>query len=249
MGMNNLVLSTLKDEEQADDQLMALTTIASKARDKDSPLAKYERMLSEQMGKTKAPAKKRKKRSKVGTLDANGKAYRSRFFYKPTKSLVQVIDESKAAIEQKPELDYENEDSLKRLTDLGNELPPALADNIDAVREYFLKIAPKALAANAGLAQFMDLIQRSLGTEIDPRSLGSFQHMVDRAQLILMSKFVAEYMGLSQEDAQALLEAAAPGPQQVIFMGGPQPGEERRQRPSDRQPSYPPNRPMRPHTG
>jgi hypothetical protein len=215
MSVNHLILSTKKDEDVADDLLMALTSIASAGVSDDSepPITRIERMATER----EAPKKKKKKRKLTVGLDVNGQPRRSRFFYEPTKSLTEVIQESKAISEPRS-LPNENAEIDGRIGQYARELPPVLMENITAIREYFLhEVAPKALASQAGTAQFMDVAQRTLGTAIDPKPMAQFERMVEHAQLIRMSKFVAKYMGLPVSTASTLAEAVTPKKEMMIF--------------------------------
>lgn len=211
MAVNHLMLSTKIEEDRADDLLSALTTMAY-ARPE---LAKPKKKL------------KKKVRAVEPTIT---KKHRSRFFFIPTNSIVDEIEAAKPVSEPKV-LEAVNAEVEARVVTYTGELPKQLQPRIEAVREYFVnEILPKVLAVGAGTAQALDVVQRTLGTEVNPQQFAQFERMVERARLIKMASFVTEYMDLPATYAPDLVDSVTPK-KEVMFMS-PLPGDERRPRPS-----------------
>ncbi len=200
MAVNHLILSTQKEEEAADDLLSALTTLAYSTPVREQP---------------KKLIKKKKKKVQPKPLTESNR--RSRFFYTPT---ISIADEVAAArpISEPRVLEAVNAEVDARVATYSQELPPALQPNIEAVREYFVsQVAPKTLAVQAGTAQALDVIQRTLNTAIDPQPFAQFERMVAQARLIKMARFVAEYMELPATAVPDLVESITPKKEMMIF--------------------------------
>jgi hypothetical protein len=146
----------------------------------------------------------------------------------PTNSIVDEIEAAKPVSEPKV-LEAVNAEVEARVVTYTGELPKQLQPRIEAVREYFVgEILPKVLAVGAGTAQALDVVQRTLGTEVNPQQFAQFERMVERARLIKMASFVTEYMDLPAEYASDLVDSVTPKKEMMIIH--PQPGDERRQK-------------------
>ncbi|QBX06656.1 hypothetical protein H1O16_gp243 [Burkholderia phage BcepSaruman] len=224
MGYNPLVLSTREEQEQADDFLMSLTQLARTTTNPQgsSPMQEIERRLAE----AQAPEQN-------ASAPAPQRVRRSRFFYSPTKSFKEAVDDAKGISEPKS-LPVENGEINDRAEAYARELPVALSDKIAVIREYLLnEWAPSAFATSAATAQFMDVAQRTLGTAIDTQPMMKLQLMVDKALTVKMAEFVAKFMNLDPSQAPALADHVAPKKEAIIIH--PHDDERRqRQRPAPR---------------
>lgn len=203
MAVNHLLLTDTKKEDEADDLLASLTSIAYK-----TPQPEVEE-------KVKEPKKKLKKKP----------VKENRFFYNPTLSFDDEITRRKRKKGKPNEtavtlLDREVEDRRKTYA---KELPTALVDNIENVREFFLQeIGPLALAAQAGTTQAGQVLQRTLNTELNEIPFVQFEHMVRKASAIKMARFVAKYLDLPARTVEELLRTVQPPqPKEVMFMSNP----------------------------
>jgi hypothetical protein len=208
MAVNHLLLTDVKKEEEADDLLASLTSIAYKTPQSEAEPPPVE-----------SPKKKAKEKKS------------NRFFYSPTMSFDEEVTKRKKRKGNRHEsvvtiLDREVEDRRKTYS---KELPKTIKDNIENVREFFLQeIGPLALAAQAGTTQATQVMQRTLNTEINTVPFVQFENMVSKASSIKMARFVAKYLGLPARTVETLLQTAQPAqPKEVYFMGG-SPWDERR---------------------
>jgi hypothetical protein len=214
MATNHLILSTQKEEEAADDLLSALTTLAYATPQVQS--------TDPEQQQPKKLIKKKKKRVEPRTESR----HRSQFFYMPTVSIADEVEAAKPISEPKV-LEAVNAEVDSRVSLYSKELPTALQPNIEAVREYFVShVAPKTLAVQAGTAQALDVIQRTLNTAIDPAPFAQFERMVAQARLIKMAGFVADYMQLPATAVADLVDSVTPKKEVMIFH--PNMGDERR---------------------
>src|SRR5271168_1882871 len=193
MTINHLLGTDAKKEEQDDDLLASLTSIAYATP----------QPYSEEVENASSKRK-------------------SRFFFKPTQSFSEEISKSKRAVAKRDLsaltiLDAEVEG---RRATYSKELPKALQSNIEKVREFFLKdIGPLALAAQAGTVQASQVMQLTLNTEIDGQAFSQFERMVSKASTIKMARFIAKYLNLPQNTVEELLQLVQPpAPKEVMFV-------------------------------
>jgi len=179
---NNLSLSK-KEEDKQDDLLAALSVLA----------------------KPSSVNKSQKEHKLIK------KKHRSRFFYQPSDSPATDSDSRKHAVHQSPALLAHNSEVDKRLNCLEKELPLELSGFIKQIREFFLvELGPRTLAAQAGTAQALDIVQRLLDSEIDNKPFVQFKNMLEEAGRIRMAKYIAQYMKLPQSSVEHILKITAP---------------------------------------
>lgn len=81
-----------------------------------------------------------------------------------------------------------------------NEVRPALKENIEFVREFFLtELAPLTIASEGGIVQAKDVVQRLLDTEVDAALIDKFRNMTNRAAVMRLALFVLDYFKLPKE--------------------------------------------------
>lgn len=178
---SNLILTDQAQEDAADELLAALSDLAY-PREKDE----------------------------LVIVDSQPSKFKSKFFFKPTKSLTEEVDKRKDSFKKK-KLVHVDDLVTKRLKDYKKTMPDELEGNIEAVREFFLKvIGPKALAGSAGISQARDIVQRLLGSEVDSTQFVQFDRMSREAISILMANFIAEYYELPRKHAQRLVDSIKP---------------------------------------
>lgn len=154
------------------------------------------------------------------------KTRRSRFFYRPSVSFQEDIDERKQISKPVP-VDLVDQEVQERLNTYKTELPTKLTANIDRVREFFLKeIAPLTLAGQSGAGQARDVVQRLLNAEIDGTPFAQYDRMLAIATTIKMAREITKYMGLPAAMAENLLDSIQPK-KEVAFMMPPPPEERR----------------------
>ena len=135
---------------------------------------------------------------------------RSRFFYKPTKSIKEELEERKVQFAPK-KLEHIDATTEERLITYREELPETLKTNLENIREFFLtQISPLTFAAPAGTSQAKDVAQRLLGTEIDNTVFDKFERMVHTATTLKLAVFVTNYMGLPKSATRLILESITP---------------------------------------
>jgi hypothetical protein len=203
---NHLLLSTKAEEDSKDDLLSALSNIAY------SMPAEPEQAAQRGSTPVEPPRKKR-----------------NRFFYMPTSSFFDDVQERKKETQPTPAgLEYVNQEVEERVAGYRKELPPSLADSITAVREFFLKeVDPLVLGVQGGLAQAQDVVQKTLDSAVDPMPFAQFERMVAHARLYKMAAFIVKYMKLPKSAMDDLLYAVQPKKEVMII--GPN-TEEQQQR-------------------
>lgn len=148
----------------------------------------------------------------LNVRDIGSKSKRSRFFFRLSDSIAADVKKRRNRLKPKKRVHVDDEISA-RLATYTAEAPAALVDNIDKVREFFLKqIGPRTLAGGAGVSQARDIVQRMLGTEIDGTQFVKFERMSHTAVSILMAKFIAKYYGLPVSVIDRLLTSIEPRP-------------------------------------
>lgn len=169
-------------------------------------------------------------------IDTAKSKWKSKFFFKPSKSfdesLAKVKQQSKKAVSKDIEI-FEGA-ITKRTLEYSKDLPPALGKHIDGVREFFLsELGPRIFATNVGGAQAKDIAQKVLQAEVDPSMFAKFDRMTAVAADIRMARFVARYMKLSVKDAQEILAASMPALYRRLE-NQPQPSSSSERRPAQR---------------
>lgn len=143
---------------------------------------------------------------------------RSRFFFRLSDRIVSEEDQRIAEISKKKEIPQSDREIIERSKTYAKELPDAMLPMVDKVREFFLhELAPRMMAAGAGIVQAESVVEVITGTEVNESTGHAFRQMLSIASNIRMSRMVAEFMGLSERDAQTLLERISPT-KEVIFM-------------------------------
>lgn len=148
---------------------------------------------------------------------------KSRFFFRLSPSFVEALDQKKAEFAP-PQLTHVDAEVDKRLKMYRQQIPQELSDNIDKVREFFLReIAPITLAAGAGASQAQEVVKRLVKSDIDGTQFEKFERMMAKAVDIKMARFIARQLGLTKVEASEILEAMKPSRQpQIVPIGVPQ---------------------------
>lgn len=219
MSADKLFTNDLKAEQNMDDLFASLTNIAyaTPSADPNSPFNPkniQDDEFVEDVDSSYSPKKK----------------YKSRFFYTPTKSFDDELDESKAEIKPTT-LALVDQEVNDRSVSYKEELTDELVNRIDIIREFFLKeIAPKMFAAQSGIVQARMVAELALGAQVDNTHFSQFERMLSTAVTVKMARFITEYLGLPKAQSQELLSFLKPNTNPFVI---PVPLEqhERRQRP------------------
>lgn len=155
------------------------------------------------------------------------------FFYRRTPSFSEAVARQKEILEpQKAAIEHIDEEVENRLVTYEKELASALEKNIAAVREFFLKeVDPLSLGIQGGTAQVHTLMNRIFPEGIETEQFSQFINMAKQARKIKMANFIAEYMGLSAEDAERIADSLTPRKEVMVI--GPNLNERMDQRPPE----------------
>lgn len=166
--------------------------------------------------------------------------HKSRFFFTPTSSVVQEVEESKKAMAPKKMIHVTDEVD-ERTKQLGVELPPVLQTHITRVREYFLtQLTPRILAISVGAEQAKQAIQQLLDTEVDPGPFIQFEQMARYATRIKMAQYLTRHFKLPPDKAQDLVDALTPIRREMLVPQGPaHPAAGEEERPKQKMPTTP----------
>lgn len=155
--------------------------------------------------------------------------FRSRFFFKLSKSFASEIKQQKQNVKRKKLVPVDIDLKL-RLKDYKKDIPQEVKRNMLNVREFFLtQIGPLTLAGGAGAGQAKEIVQRMLNTAVDGTQFDKFERMSHEAVNLRMARFIAKYYGLEKSAVDKLLTSIAPKTQTIvpIPMPAPQPYESR----------------------
>jgi hypothetical protein len=143
------------------------------------------------------------------------------FFYYRTESFAEAVGIQKAAVEpQKQAMQHIDQEVEDRLKSYEKELSATLEQNIEKVREFFLKeIDPLSLGIQGGTAQVHALMTRIFPDGIDTEQFVQFVHMAKQARKIKMANFITGYMGLELSDAERIIDSLTP--KKEVLMIGP----------------------------
>jgi hypothetical protein len=143
------------------------------------------------------------------------------FFYYRTESFAEAVGIQKASVEpQKQAMQHIDQEVEDRLKTYEKELATSLEENIEKVREFFLKeIDPLSLGIQGGTAQVHSLMTRIFPDGIDTEQFVQFVHMAKQARKIKMANFIAGYMGLGLSDAERIIDSLTP--KKEVLMIGP----------------------------
>jgi hypothetical protein len=138
------------------------------------------------------------------------KRYKSRFFFMIDSSIHDLV-KSRSRVVKGKKLRHVDEEIENRLKAYKSELSPKLAQNLDAVREFFLTvIGPRTLAGSAGADQAKEIVQRLLNTEVDSTQFDKFDRMSHMAVSLAMADFIAKYYKLPKSATQQILASIMP---------------------------------------
>jgi hypothetical protein len=152
---------------------------------------------------------------------------KSKFFFR-LKSLSEEVQERAEQFTPKV-MEHIDAAVEGRLKDYKKELPPELSTHIDRVREFFLtELGPKTLAGVAGAAQAKDIVQKMLGTEVDPGTFVRYERMMNTAVNVSMARFIVDYLGLPKKVASHLISELQPKPIILPVPEGPRHGNDPR---------------------
>lgn len=148
---------------------------------------------------------------------------KSRFFFQVSESISQHV--KKRAVKMKPKkLQHIDQVITDRLKTYKKEVPAELTNNIEQVREFFLKtIGPLTLAGGPGTIQARDVVQRLLNSEVDGQLFAKFDRMSEAAVTMVMAKFIAKYYRLPRTAEQAIIDSIAPRQPMVVPIPYPEP--------------------------
>lgn len=147
---------------------------------------------------------------------------KSRFFFRLSKSFSEEVAERKQSFTPK-QMTHVDAEVGKRLKEYRLEIPAELADNIDSVREFFLReIAPVTLATGAGATQAREVVKRLVGSDVDGTQFEKFERMMSHAVDIKMARYVARMLGLTKVEAVEILQLMKPRQPQIVPIGIPQ---------------------------
>lgn len=158
------------------------------------------------------------------------------FFYYRTESFAEAVGIQKAAVEpQKQAMQHIDQEVEDRLKSYEKELSTTLEQNIEKVREFFLKeIDPLSLGIQGGTAQVHALMTRIFPDGIDTEQFVQFVHMAKQARKIKMANFITGYMGLELSDAERIIDSLTP--KKEVLMIGPNADERIAQQPPEQGP-------------
>jgi hypothetical protein len=192
-----LLLSTKQEEETKDEMLLALSRIASVS--------------------TSFPKKKKKKKKLVRAEPVEAPRFKSRFFFRPTPSIAQQVEEAKAAAEPHSDLEIINETIVDRSKSYSTELPGVLKSEIDKVREFWLQeMGPQLLGSNPGTLQALDVMQQTIDGPVTDPAFSQFEKMVEHARLFKMANFIVKHMGLPKAIVPDLIHSVQPRKEMMI---------------------------------
>jgi len=107
---------------------------------------------------------------------------------------------------EKPELPRSSKEIDDRAGAYSIELPDSVEARISLVREFMLKeLAPRMIAGFTGVQQARAVLQRVTGGEVDESTEHFFYQLMVKASNLRMSKFVAQYFDLPEDEIQALI--------------------------------------------
>lgn len=165
------------------------------------------------------------------------------FFYYRTESFAEAVGIQKATVEpQKQAMQHIDQEVEDRLKTYEKELSASLEENIEKVREFFLKdIDPLSLGIQGGTAQVHSLMTRIFPDGIDTEQFVQFVHMAKQARKIKMANFITGYMGLELSDAERIIDSLTP--KKEVLMIGPNADEriaQQQQQPQEEGPTRKP---------
>lgn len=171
------------------------------------------RMLKDAQTVSSKPKKKTLANPYLATPGPSGSKIRnfrdSRFLFRLSPSLEEQVQhlEKSSKPKQLEHFDAEIEQLSK---EFGEKIATTLDRNIKNVRTFFLKeIAPKTLAAQAATDQVLEIIKRTVGTEVESTTFTQFENMMKLATRQKMAEFIVSYLGTNQP-VDTLLQPIAP---------------------------------------
>lgn len=130
---------------------------------------------------------------------------RSRFIFKlrgPSDEEVR-----RKELTERPELPRSTKEVDDRSESYSVELPGLMEDRLNKIREFMLQeLAPRMLAAQAGITQARYVVDRVAGAQMDDSTEHFFNQLMVKAANLRMCKFIAEYFGLQVEEVEGLLK-------------------------------------------
>lgn len=236
---SSLLLSTAKEEKEADDLLASIFTLGrpidpSEVGDVPDAPRKEERPKKKKVVVRK-PLRNVSKLMNQPQEEDDDRKFKSRFFYRPSMSINTAIEAHKRSLRPKVLEIFDDEVEVRK-KEYMKTLPPELAKNIQEVRDFFLDIiGPKAMAADAGITQAQEVLQRTMGAKPRSNSFGQFERMMQTAEAIKVAKFIAKYTGLPQTKVEELVNSVRPKREAMFFpqmppQGHPNPAAEQEER-------------------
>lgn len=197
-------LMTKQQEDEADSLLLAITNIAKPLTEETSSLKNLN------SSNDASDAKRLNTINSLGIASSNIPSRRSRFFFQPTQSFNEELEDRKK-ISRPREVEIADAAIEARRKTYQEELPSALDSNIEKVREFWLReIAPLTLAAQSGSSQAKDIVQRILDVEIDNIPFMKFQRMLETASTIKMAEYIAKYIKINKSYVPSLADSTQP---------------------------------------
>ncbi|QRE00356.1 hypothetical protein [Burkholderia phage BCSR5] len=202
----------MSKNEMSDDMLVALTNFGEV--DGDYVRASAQAQL-QQLNEDEKRARKRLKKAQAlkaaqRAYDPNSK-YHSRFFFKLTRSTEEEMRIREKGLKKK-ELVHEDADLTKLSAKYKRKLAKRLDPYIAQVRNYLLtELGLRTMGAQAGADQAQEIIQRALGSPVEPTTLIQFDHMMKVAAKLNMANFISDYMKIPKANPQSPTGALVDG--------------------------------------
>jgi len=226
---NSVVLSTVSEENDADDLLSALSTMGTSIPKNKQKNIKTVNSVHEEAARLNKDSLSDESEFSTSGLSVDLSKKKSKFFFRVTESFEEEMARRQKDLEDSRDPGLVNLDAEVdlRKEKYSKELPPKLQRNIVAVREFFLKeIGPLSLAAGAGSIQAREVMQRTLNAPVGEQAFAQFERMLNSANTIKMARFITKYTGLSINEAPSLVASIAPKKEAYFFPN--QPPDERR---------------------
>jgi len=127
----------------------------------------------------------------------------------PTKSSRKFsIKETRRVTAKKREVNYVDKAVTERVDTYKKVLPKKLRNEATVVREFFLnEIGPFMMAINVGTDEAREVAERTIEGKVDRSVFLRFEQMVAKAVELKMSKFIAKWLDVSEEEMVAIISA------------------------------------------
>ena len=115
----------------------------------------------------------------------------------------------------------QNIELYQRMDNYRDSIANPVQVNMRVVSDYILnELSPALLGAQAGLEESRSIIEHTVG-ELDNYMFNLFELMTREALKMKLSKFIANYYGLTQKEALAIVEKVLPPKQREVVVPVP----------------------------